>query len=473
VDAAAARASRDSAAKDVGLGAELVERAGAIARGQRRRGSRSGHARRALDAELRTLEGRARRVPVALASVAALDFLGDAVAAATVEHRFEPGEARAAVAAAADDLGVPADAAQFLVFRRALASRECIQLPATMAGEFAVSLLLELAPVAAASLWVLDAGGAVTCLAGCGKAPQSRRIRDLVHAALDGTELDERQIRVQIVERWDRPYAALVARRARGGDPASLDPYLAEAATALSPMLERVADIDREFEFESDTVSPVERRLTRLAFDLHDGPLQEIVALAEELRIVFAQVDNVVPSLYRSRVRGRFDDLHARLGSLDESLREIARSTSSTTAAARPVEEALESELHTLEQTVPPIATELDVTGDLDDLTNSQKIVLFRVVQEALSNVRKHSHASKVSVALRSTRRFLDLTVSDDGCGFDPGVLTGERLGLSGLAERVRLLGGVVEIESHPGAGATVRATLPQWRPSPDGLAGR
>ena len=108
----------------------------------------------------------------------------------------------------------------------------------------------------------------------------------------------------------------------------------------------------------------------------------------------------------------------------------------------------------------------MQVEGDLCDLTDSQKIVLFRVVQEALSNVRKHSEAGRVSVALRSKRSFVELTVTDDGCGFDPRLLETDRLGLAGISERVRLLGGAVEIETTPGHGTTVRATLPQWRPS-------
>ena len=109
---------------------------------------------------------------------------------------------------------------------------------------------------------------------------------------------------------------------------------------------------------------------------------------------------------------------------------------------------------------------DLQVAGDLSMLTDSQKIVLFRVVQEALSNVRKHSAAERVSVALRSRRTFVGVTVTDDGRGFSPQQLDTERLGLAGISERVRLLGGAVEIETSPGAGTTVRATLPQWRPS-------
>jgi signal transduction histidine kinase len=216
---------------------------------------------------------------------------------------------------------------------------------------------------------------------------------------------------------------------------------------------------------ENELVAAGERRLMRLGFDLHDGPLQELVALAEELRSASMQISAVVPDEYRQRVRGRFNDVHARLGALDESLREIAHSIRSTTAVARPVAEAVEAELRALQNTAG-IEGDLHVQGGLSSLSDSQKIVLFRVVQEALSNVRKHSGASRVSVALRSTRTFVRLVVTDDGDGFDPRRLDQERLGLAGISERVRLLGGAVEIETSPGSGTTVRATLPQWRPS-------
>ena len=146
-------------------------------------------------------------------------------------------------------------------------------------------------------------------------------------------------------------------------------------------------------------------------------------------------------------------------------LRQVAHSIRSTTAVARPVADAVEGELVALESATG-IGVDLQVEGDLSSLSDSQKIVLFRVVQEALSNVRKHSEAEKVSVVLRSRRTFVDLTVTDDGSGFDPRRLGTDRLGLAGISERVRLLGGAVDIETTLGAGTTVRATLPQWKPS-------
>ena len=445
------------------LASELIARAAAIGAGKPGSAATT-HLPADLRAALRACEVRARRLSDGWGQGAALDFLGDAIVAVALEHRFEPGEARAAVTAAADELGLPPHAAAFAVFRRALASKEFAQLPPAGAAELALVLLVELAPAAAGSLWILDAAGATTCLVSHGKAPRSRRLREVAKAALDGVTAGSPQVHVRVVERWDRPYAALVAR-GPVAESEHLDEYLEEAANALAPLLERASLFDRRVQREHDLVAAGERRLVRLGFDLHDGPLQEIVALADELRVASTQISAVVPEDFRQRVRGRFNDVHARLGALDESLRQIAHSVRSTTAVARPVADAVEAELVALERATG-IGGELEAEGDLAGLSDSQKIVLFRVVQEALSNVRKHSGAGRVSVLLRSKRTFVYLTVTDDGCGFDPRGLDASRLGLAGISERVRLLGGAVEIETTQGAGTTVRATLPQWKPS-------
>jgi signal transduction histidine kinase len=445
------------------LSAELIARAAAISSGEPRAAG-TALLPRDLRAALRACEVRARRLADGWGQGAALDFLGDAVSAVAVEHRFEPGEIRGAVIAAAAQLGLPAEAAAFAVFRRALSGKEFDQLPPTAAAELALALIVELAPAAACSLWIVDASGSTTCVVSHGRAPRSRRIREVARAALDGVILSSAQVRARVVERWDRPYAALVVR-GRGADAEHLEDYLAETAIALAPVLERASLFDRRVQRENELVAAGERRLMRLGFDLHDGPLQELVALAEELRTASMQIAAVVPDEYRQRVCGRFNDVHARLGALDESLREIAHSIRSTTAVARPVADAIDAELRAL-QNAAGIEGDLHVQGELSSLSDSQKIVLFRVVQEALSNVRKHSGASKVSVSLRSTRTFVRLVVTDDGDGFDPRRLDRERLGLAGISERVRLLGGAVEIETSPGSGTTVRATLPQWRPS-------
>ncbi len=447
------------------LAADLLARAAGLAQGLPRPVPRTDDGRARLSRRLDACESRARRLADGLEQGAALDFLGEAVAAVAVEELWSPGEARAMVTLAAEDLGLTEEAATFAVFRRALASTEVAQLPPAVAADLIVSLLVELAPAAAASLWVADAGS-TRCVAAAGAGPRSRRLKDAARATLDGVDPSSPCIHTLPVERWDRPHAALVVRScATHAD--GVEAFLAEAADALSPVLEREALYDRGAAQERALVSAGERRLARLGCDLHDGPLQELVAFAEDIRHARSQVTSIVEAGDAARVGGRFEDLEARLESLDRGLREIVRSASSTTAVERPLESALRHELDALTRGGSGIEAKLSIGGDVKDLTDSQKIVVFRVVQEALSNVRKHSGASHVAVTVRSTRSVIEVSVADDGRGFDPAVAAASgRLGLAGVAERVRLLGGVVEIQGRVGEGTKVRATLPHWRPT-------
>ncbi len=94
------------------------------------------------------------------------------------------------------------------------------------------------------------------------------------------------------------------------------------------------------------------------------------------------------------------------------------------------------------------------------------EIAGFRIVQEALTNVMRHAGARHVAVSVQQTDAGLTLTIQDDGCGMDVGkahsrALRGSSMGLLGMEERVSLLGGHLTIESQPGAGTTVRASIP------------
>jgi len=87
--------------------------------------------------------------------------------------------------------------------------------------------------------------------------------------------------------------------------------------------------------------------------------------------------------------------------------------------------------------------------------------VIFRIVQEALTNVRKHAAARHVTVMLQSVSDRVLVRVVDDGRGFDPAAVPEARFGLEGIRQRCRLLGGEPRITSAPGAGTTIEATLP------------
>jgi signal transduction histidine kinase len=449
---------------------ELSARAASIATGAARR-SRELPLARTLARRIDRSEARARTLATATgpdqlgAQMAVLDFLAECAIALIHDEATGAGDVRRAVDAAAAAAGIPADAARIGVYVRALGSAEAAALPPQATITLFLELLVELGPAEAVSLWSANqAGRGQRCLAGAGDAPTTRRLRVAARSALTTGIVTTAQVRAVVVERWDHPFAALAAR-SRPDESNALAVCLSELAAALSPILEREMLFDQSEARERALVAGVERRLLRLSLDVHDGPLQDIVLLAEDIRFARDQVASLIDDEMRPLVRGRFDDLDSRLAALDAGLRAIVRSARSTSVLEQPLESVLRNEVDALTRACA-IETEFSVDGDVSDLTASQKIALFRVVQESLSNVRKHSGATKADVRLRSAARHVTLVITDNGNGFEGGTMRTDRLGLIGVAERVRLLGGDVEIDGRPGAGARVRATLPRWLPA-------
>ena len=91
-------------------------------------------------------------------------------------------------------------------------------------------------------------------------------------------------------------------------------------------------------------------------------------------------------------------------------------------------------------------------------------MTLYRLGQEALANIERHAAASRASVVVLQLPHEVTLLVEDDGVGFDTKEIAGhvdQSLGIAGMKERVALLGGTFDLESEPGKGTTIRATIP------------
>ena len=122
-----------------------------------------------------------------------------------------------------------------------------------------------------------------------------------------------------------------------------------------------------------------------------------------------------------------------------------------------PALEILTEELNKMKK----VKTSLEVAGSERRLIPETELALFRIAQEALHNVKKHSRATQAVIRLKFTRSRVKLTVSDDGRGFElPGMLSDfaaeGKLGLIGMQERTRLLGGKLLVRSWVGRGTTV-----------------
>ena len=99
-------------------------------------------------------------------------------------------------------------------------------------------------------------------------------------------------------------------------------------------------------------------------------------------------------------------------------------------------------------------------TAEVGELDSRVQAAAFRVAQEALHNALRHSSASEISVLLSRTPRRVILEVRDDGMGFDPA-LASSGLGLASMRERAEMVGGVLRVNSAPGAGTRIRLTVP------------
>ena len=112
----------------------------------------------------------------------------------------------------------------------------------------------------------------------------------------------------------------------------------------------------------------------------------------------------------------------------------------------------------------------LTLDGDLRLLSVSQQIALLNIVQEALTNIREHSNATKVEIAVSVNANGVEAQVIDNGRGFDLErtlirAAREGRLGLVAIHERVRLLGGRCRIDSRPGGPTIISVALERWGP--------
>jgi signal transduction histidine kinase len=104
----------------------------------------------------------------------------------------------------------------------------------------------------------------------------------------------------------------------------------------------------------------------------------------------------------------------------------------------------------------------VDVEGTIDRLGDRERTSVYRIVQEALTNCAKHARASRIGITLVDRAHETELTVTDDGAGFNPATAAHAGVGLIGIEERVRELNGTVQIRSAPAQGTTIAVTIPE-----------
>jgi signal transduction histidine kinase len=103
----------------------------------------------------------------------------------------------------------------------------------------------------------------------------------------------------------------------------------------------------------------------------------------------------------------------------------------------------------------------VDIRGNLENLSDLHSTCVYRIVQEALTNCAKHANARAIEVRLKGDADELSLIVRDDGVGFNPRTVPGTGLGLIGIEERVREMGGRLKVSSRVGNGTHLHVSIP------------
>jgi signal transduction histidine kinase len=207
------------------------------------------------------------------------------------------------------------------------------------------------------------------------------------------------------------------------------------------------------------TMNAVMQERERLSRELHDGVAQLVAHLLLRLDTIKELVEadrHQEAEAELERLRGITDEIYEDIGESITGLR--------TNVAERGLIRALRDYVDQFEER-HQIPVSLRADDAADQLPPLAAFQLFRLIQEALTNVRKHAAAREATVTLTSNGPDeLRVVIADDGQGFTPGIQrSGEArpLGLTSMRERVEALGGTFQVNSRPGSGTQVTATIP------------
>ncbi|HEY6751659.1 MAG TPA: GAF domain-containing sensor histidine kinase [Rubrobacteraceae bacterium] len=210
----------------------------------------------------------------------------------------------------------------------------------------------------------------------------------------------------------------------------------------------------------STQLGAVEER-NRLAREIHDTIAQGLTATTLQLESADALL-----ATGSSTERAR-EPLRRALSLTQSNLEEARRSVLDLRAApleGRSLSEGLQALVNGWE-TETGVPVRFQAVNGSRPLPPRVEVALYRICQEALTNVARHAEARRVTVRLVATPEQVQLTIEDDGLGLDASDTAEDRYGLVGMNERARMLGGALDLSTSPGAGTRVRVTIPLEKP--------
>jgi two-component system, NarL family, sensor kinase len=225
--------------------------------------------------------------------------------------------------------------------------------------------------------------------------------------------------------------------------------------TTIGDMLAIAIERARLFDQRAELGALEERN--RLAREIHDTLAQGLTAVALQLETADALLElGADPRRARAAVQQA-------LALTRVNLEDARRSVLGLRAAqlqGKTLAEALPALVEQLKETART-TVDYQVTGGDHPLPTRVAVGLYRIAQEALTNIARHARAGHVVLQLTVTAERAELRVEDDGCGFDPAQVPDGHFGLLGLRERARLLGGTLALWSSPAIGTKILVRIP------------
>jgi signal transduction histidine kinase len=214
----------------------------------------------------------------------------------------------------------------------------------------------------------------------------------------------------------------------------------------------------RELAAINETARENERK--HIAREVHDELGQVMTALRMSLSLMPMQFGTRIPGLTES-----VDAMKALVDRAIKGVRNIATvlRPEALNMGLVPAIEWLRDEFlrHN------PVRCFVECQGSTDPIDEMRAMLIYRIVQESLTNISRYAKASEVKILVNFTPSEIDVSINDDGCGFDPGeVMIRKTFGLLGMRERALTLGGDLMILSRPGRGTTIAVKVPM-KPQP------
>lgn len=245
---------------------------------------------------------------------------------------------------------------------------------------------------------------------------------------------------------------------------------LEQQVASRTRALQEAVDIARQADEEKRRLivhsnAAVEEERRRIAVEIHDQLGAALIAVRLEASALVARAEamhDADVTRGARRIAGTTESLYATTRDIVKSLRPEVIDTLGLIGA-------LDELVRHLNTVAPLCSISLHAAQDVPNLRGEQAMPIYRVTQEALTNVLKHARATQVAVTLCVTARGegLQLDIRDNGVGFDPlqAQAQGSGIGLIGMRERVRAAGGQLHLNAAPGVGTHVRVTVPLQAP--------